>query len=108
MPPLPAAPEPVAVSFDLPVPALPQSVAAVCTEKVVHVEVKQDLFGTGEAINLNALSLGGCGPVAQDPALQILIFQSELQNCGSNLIVSSSWIPLKQMLVSFIDLLRVS
>ncbi|XP_062841081.1 zona pellucida sperm-binding protein 3-like [Trichomycterus rosablanca] len=85
---MPTITRPAPVQFDRPIPAAPQSVAALCTEKVVYVEVKKDLFGTGEPVDVAALSLGGCGAVGEDPALQILIFQSELQGCGSNVIVT--------------------
>lgn len=79
---------PAPVHFDRPIPAAVHSVAAVCSENTVHVEVKKDLFGTGEPIDVSVLTLGGCAAKGQDAAQQLLIYESELQSCNSNLIVS--------------------
>ncbi|XP_076829539.1 zona pellucida sperm-binding protein 3-like [Brachyhypopomus gauderio] len=64
-----------------PVPAA--SVAAECGETGIHVEVKKDLFGTGELINPSEVTLGNCAVSGEDRAAQVLIFQSELQGCNS-------------------------
>ncbi|XP_076829246.1 zona pellucida sperm-binding protein 3-like [Brachyhypopomus gauderio] len=64
-----------------PVPAA--SVAAECGEAGIHVEVKKDLFGTGELINPSEVTLGNCAVSGEDRAAQVLIFQSALQGCNS-------------------------
>ncbi|TRY86584.1 hypothetical protein DNTS_018579, partial [Danionella cerebrum] len=74
-----------AVTFKQSAPAPAQSVAAQCGESSVHVEVKWDFFGTGRLVNPSFLSLGGCGPVGEDPEAQVLIFECDLQDCSSSL-----------------------
>ncbi|XP_017551863.1 zona pellucida sperm-binding protein 3-like [Pygocentrus nattereri] len=84
-PKVPERPQQSPVDFDLQQPAPANSVAAACGESVVLVEVKQNLFGTGHLVNSSSLTLGGCAAVGQDSEAQVLIFQSELQACGSML-----------------------
>ncbi|KAL6456815.1 hypothetical protein MHYP_G00353630 [Metynnis hypsauchen] len=82
---VPERPQQSSVHFDLQQPAPANSVAAACGESVVLVEVKQNLFGTGHLVNSSSLTLGGCAAVGEDSEAQVLIFQSELQACGSTL-----------------------
>uniref|UniRef100_A0AAY4CCH1 Zona pellucida sperm-binding protein 3 n=1 Tax=Denticeps clupeoides TaxID=299321 RepID=A0AAY4CCH1_9TELE len=49
------------VQFQLREPVSVSSVAATCDENMVHVQVKKDLFGSGELIRASDISLGGCG-----------------------------------------------
>ncbi len=73
--------------FELQQPQPSDSVAVQCWENGVHVEVKQDFFGTGQLLEPSLLSLGGCAVVNMDAAARVLIFQSELHECGSQLVV---------------------
>ena len=84
----PEKPKQPEVRFELRQPVSVASVAADCGENSVYVEVKKDLFGTGELINPSALSLGGCAVTGEDSAAQVLIFEAELQLCNSVLTVS--------------------
>lgn len=77
------------VPFELRHPVPAATVAVECRESVAHVEVKKDLFGIGQFINPADLTLGACGATGEDSAAQVLIFESELHNCGSVLAVSS-------------------
>ncbi|KAL6460895.1 hypothetical protein MHYP_G00308610 [Metynnis hypsauchen] len=79
----PEKPQQPAVHFEPRQPVSAVSVAAECGENSVYVEVKKDLFGTGELINPSALSLGGCAAIGEDSAAQVLIFEAELQLCNS-------------------------
>nr|AAI52496.1 Zp3a.2 protein [Danio rerio] len=54
----------------------------------VIVEVKQDFFGTGHLLEPSSFSLGGCGVLNVDTAAGVLIFQSALQDCGSQLVMT--------------------
>ncbi|KAM8722950.1 zona pellucida sperm-binding protein 3-like isoform 3-T3 [Acanthopagrus schlegelii] len=67
-----------------PVPAV--SVAARCGEGEVTVEVRQNFLGNGQLIRPSDLTLGGCA--ARDAADHILLFQTELQGCGSTLTMT--------------------
>ncbi|XP_058501443.1 zona pellucida sperm-binding protein 3-like [Solea solea] len=82
-------PEPQpAVPFELRYPVPAATVAVQCRESIVHVEVKKDMFGIGQFINTADLTLGSCTAVAEDNAAQVLIFQSELHECGGSLTVT--------------------
>uniref|UniRef100_A0AAY4CAW8 Zona pellucida sperm-binding protein 3 n=1 Tax=Denticeps clupeoides TaxID=299321 RepID=A0AAY4CAW8_9TELE len=73
-----------------PVPRLcPMPVAATCDENMVHVQVKKDLFGSGELIRASDISLGGCGVTGEDSVAQLLYFQSYLQACGSQVVMTN-------------------
>ncbi|XP_026888799.2 zona pellucida sperm-binding protein 3-like [Electrophorus electricus] len=85
-PQLPARQPPV--QFEMPQPAAAESIAAECGENEVYVEVKRDLFGTGELINPADLTLGGCAVTGEDSAAQVLIFQLALQACNSTTIMT--------------------
>lgn len=76
------------VPFEIRQPVPVATVAVDCKESYVHVEVKKDMFGTGHFINPNGLTLGDCVVTAEDTNGQVLIFQYELQSCGSDLRVS--------------------
>lgn len=77
------------VPFELRYPVPAATVAVECREKDAHVEVKKDMFGIGQFINPADLTLGTCGAVAEDTAAQVLIFESQLHDCGSSLTVST-------------------
>ncbi|KAL7883386.1 hypothetical protein SRHO_G00010450 [Serrasalmus rhombeus] len=79
----PEKPKQPAVHFEPRQPVSAVSVAAECGEDSMYVEVKKDLFGTGELINPSRLSLGGCAVTGEDSAAQVLIFEAELQLCNS-------------------------
>ncbi|XP_026119663.1 zona pellucida sperm-binding protein 3-like [Carassius auratus] len=87
---IPEEPQQPVVPLALHVPAPAQSIAAQCGESLVHVEVKKDFFGTGQLVNPSFLSLGGCAAVGEDPATQVIIFEYELQTCGSSLNMTDS------------------
>uniref|UniRef100_A0A3P9L398 Zona pellucida sperm-binding protein 3 n=1 Tax=Oryzias latipes TaxID=8090 RepID=A0A3P9L398_ORYLA len=62
-----------------PVPA--ESVSVRCGEDKVIVAVQQNFLGNGKLIHPGDLTLGGCAAV--DAVDRILLFQAELQGCGS-------------------------
>lgn len=76
------------VPFELRHPVAVATVAVECRERDAHVEVKKDMFGIGQFINPADLTLGTCGAAGEDSAAQVLIFESELHNCGSSLAMS--------------------
>ncbi|XP_035013046.1 zona pellucida sperm-binding protein 3 [Hippoglossus stenolepis] len=76
------------VPFELRFPGPAATVAVDCGEKEALVEVKKDFFGIGQFINPADLTLGSCNAVGEDHAAQVLIFQSELSNCGSSLALT--------------------
>ncbi|XP_043088204.1 zona pellucida sperm-binding protein 3-like [Puntigrus tetrazona] len=80
---VPEVPSEVAVNFQLRQPVTPSSVAVLCSESQVHVEVQQDIFGDGQLIQPSGLSMGGCPVVGQDPNAKVLIFEYALQDCNS-------------------------
>ncbi len=87
----------VAEDFQLRQLVTPSSVAIQCGENRVLVEVQQDLFSNGQLIQPSGLSLGGCPVVGQDSNSRVLIFEYELQDCSSVLMVrnvKSYWIIL--------------
>lgn len=68
-------------------PVAANSVRAECRENMVHVEAKHDLLGIGQLIQLEDLTLGDCPMSGFDNVNQVLIFESPLQSCGSQLRV---------------------
>ncbi|XP_041093367.1 zona pellucida sperm-binding protein 3-like [Polyodon spathula] len=64
---------------------LPQTVAAQCGESRVVVTVKRDLFGIGQLIKTSDVRLGSCGVTRLDNATQSMVFDVQLQECGSTL-----------------------
>uniref|UniRef100_A0A8C2JN31 Zona pellucida sperm-binding protein 3 n=1 Tax=Cyprinus carpio TaxID=7962 RepID=A0A8C2JN31_CYPCA len=87
---VPEDPQKPDVPFEPHVPIAPQSVAAECGENSVRVEVKKDFFGTGQLVNPSFLSLGGCAAIGEDSKAQVLIFEYELQTCGSSLVMTDN------------------
>ncbi|XP_072530590.1 zona pellucida sperm-binding protein 3-like [Salminus brasiliensis] len=84
----PERPKQPVVHFERRQPVRVSSVAAECGESAVHVEVQKDLFGSGELINPSDLRLGRCSAVGEDSSAQILIFESELQQCNGVLMLT--------------------
>ncbi len=39
-------------------------------------------------VNRSLLTLGGCATIGEDPDAQVLLFEYELQACGSSLTVN--------------------
>ncbi|XP_076589244.1 zona pellucida sperm-binding protein 3-like [Chaetodon auriga] len=76
------------VPFELRHPVPAATVAVECRERDAHVEVKKDLFGIGQFINPADLTLGTCAAVGEDGVAQVLIFESELHECGSSLLMT--------------------
>ncbi|KAK2842161.1 hypothetical protein Q5P01_012361 [Channa striata] len=70
-------------------PVAVASVTVVCRDHDAHVEVKQDLFGIGQLINPTDLTLGTCAASSVDTVAQVVIFEPELQDCGSSLSMTS-------------------
>uniref|UniRef100_A0A8C1RIB9 Zona pellucida sperm-binding protein 3 n=1 Tax=Cyprinus carpio TaxID=7962 RepID=A0A8C1RIB9_CYPCA len=85
---VPEDPQKPDVPFEPHVPIASQSVAAECGENSVRVEVKKDFFGTGQLVNPSFLSLGGCAAIGEDSKAQVLIFEYELQTCGSSVVMT--------------------
>uniref|UniRef100_A0AAQ5ZXU8 Zona pellucida sperm-binding protein 3 n=1 Tax=Amphiprion ocellaris TaxID=80972 RepID=A0AAQ5ZXU8_AMPOC len=85
-PPTPAPKPDVPFELRYPVPAA--TVAVECRESQAHVEVKRDFFGIGQLINPADLKLGNCGPVAEDTVAKVLVYESALQDCESELVTT--------------------
>uniref|UniRef100_UPI0037E7D49B zona pellucida sperm-binding protein 3-like n=1 Tax=Semicossyphus pulcher TaxID=241346 RepID=UPI0037E7D49B len=82
-------PEPQAeVPFELRQPAPAATVTVECREIDARVVVKKDMFGIGQFIEPSGLTLGACGATGHDTAEQVLIFESELHDCGSSLMMT--------------------
>ncbi|XP_059374401.1 zona pellucida sperm-binding protein 3-like isoform X2 [Carassius carassius] len=79
----------LAVNFQLRQPVTPSSVAVQCSESRVHVEVKKDMFSNGQLIQPSGLTMGGCPVVGEDYASGVLIFEYELQDCNSVLMMTA-------------------
>jgi len=74
-------------NFEFQQPKPSNSLAVQCWEDGVHVEVKQDFFGTGQLLKPSLMSLGSCGVVDIDADARVLIFHSALQDCGGETVV---------------------
>ncbi|KAM7003436.1 zona pellucida sperm-binding protein 3-like [Tautogolabrus adspersus] len=74
--------------FELKVPTAADSVSAVCGESSVRVEAKKDLLGIGKPVLTSDVTLGGCLATGEDAEAQVLIFESELHGCGSQLLMT--------------------
>ncbi|XP_056157072.1 zona pellucida sperm-binding protein 3-like [Lampris incognitus] len=74
------------VKFEERVPLPADSVAVQCDERVVTVEVDQNLLGNGQLANPSDVTLGGCA--ALDMTDNVLVFQTELQDCGSTMAMT--------------------
>ncbi|XP_030649227.1 zona pellucida sperm-binding protein 3 [Chanos chanos] len=84
----PEEPEEPMGPFDLKTPLPANTVAVQCGENMVQVEVKKDFFGINQHIQPSALTLGGCAAAGEDAGAEVLIFESELQACGSVLTMT--------------------
>ncbi|XP_042629405.1 zona pellucida sperm-binding protein 3-like [Cyprinus carpio] len=80
----------LAVDLKLRQPVTPSSVAVQCSENQVLVEVKKDLFSNGQLIQPSGLSMGGCPVVGEDSVSGVLIFEYELQDCNSVLMMTEN------------------
>ncbi|XP_031725004.1 zona pellucida sperm-binding protein 3-like isoform X1 [Anarrhichthys ocellatus] len=69
-------------------PSAADSISAVCGERSVWVQAKRDLLGMGKPVLAADVTLGGCPAAWEDPEEQVLIFESELHGCGSQLKMS--------------------
>ncbi|KTF91041.1 hypothetical protein cypCar_00038969 [Cyprinus carpio] len=87
---VPEVPRELAVNFQLRQPVTPSSVAVQCSENQVLVEVKKDLFSNGQLIQPSGLSMGGCPVVGEDSVSGVLIFEYELQDCNSVLMMTEN------------------
>lgn len=76
--------------FQLKHPIASKTVTVECGERQARMEVQKDFFGTGQLVKRADLTLGPCGAVAEDTQAQVLIFETELQECGSISRVSRS------------------
>ncbi|XP_049928889.1 zona pellucida sperm-binding protein 3-like [Epinephelus moara] len=74
--------------FELKAPEAADSVSAVCGENSIRVEAKKDLLGIGKPVLAADVTLGGCPATGEDPEAQVLVFESELHGCGSQLLMS--------------------
>ncbi|KAM8750580.1 zona pellucida sperm-binding protein 3-like [Acanthopagrus schlegelii] len=74
--------------FELKAPAAPDSVSAVCGESSVRVVAKKDLLGIGKPVHTADVTLGGCPATGEDAETQVLVFESELHGCGSQLLMN--------------------
>lgn len=62
-------------------------VAVRCGESQIQVEVSQDLLGLGRLVRPEEVLFGGCSATEVDDSAHVLIFQSELHECGSTFLV---------------------
>ncbi|KAI1901159.1 hypothetical protein AGOR_G00057320 [Albula goreensis] len=72
----------------MPSPVRPNTVRAFCGESSIQVEAQMDLLDIGQLIQPSDLTLGGCGAVGVDQSAQVLVFEAELQGCGSRLMMT--------------------
>lgn len=77
------------IQFKVQEPVVSNRVAVRCGESKIQVEVSQDMLGLGTLINPDEITLGGCPVTEVDDDARVLIFESELHNCGSTLEVGS-------------------
>lgn len=68
-------------------PAMVPHLGLRCEENTVEIEVKQDLWGNGNLIEPDDLTLGGCPHKEHDEKAGMLVFESELHGCGSQKLV---------------------
>ncbi|KAI4800280.1 hypothetical protein KUCAC02_013367, partial [Chaenocephalus aceratus] len=72
--------------FELKAPVVFDSVSAVCGENSVRVRGHERLLGIGKHVSAAEVTLGGCPATGEDA--QVLVFESELHGCGSELVMS--------------------
>uniref|UniRef100_A0A669DW02 Zona pellucida sperm-binding protein 3 n=1 Tax=Oreochromis niloticus TaxID=8128 RepID=A0A669DW02_ORENI len=75
-------------NFELRTTVAPDSIKVICGDNSIRVEAKRDLLGIGVLVQTADVTLGGCAATEEDPKAQILIFESELHGCGSQLLMS--------------------
>ncbi|XP_029922138.1 zona pellucida sperm-binding protein 3-like isoform X2 [Myripristis murdjan] len=80
----------VPLKFELRQPVTANSVAVRCGESAVQVEVNQDLLGIGQLIKSEEITLGGCSATEIDDDAHVLIFKSELHECGSTVVMTEN------------------
>ncbi|XP_062242514.1 zona pellucida sperm-binding protein 3-like [Platichthys flesus] len=78
------------VRFELRQPVTTYPVALRCGESRIQVEVSQDLLGLGRLIKPEEIMLGGCPATDVDNLSHVLVFESELQGCGSTLTMTEN------------------
>ncbi|XP_061698178.1 zona pellucida sperm-binding protein 3-like isoform X2 [Syngnathoides biaculeatus] len=76
------------LQFDLKTPEVPDSMRVICRKNSIRVEAKRDLLGIGQLVKAVDVTLGGCPATGEDTHDQVLIFDSELHGCGSQLLMS--------------------
>ncbi|XP_068595004.1 zona pellucida sperm-binding protein 3-like [Brachionichthys hirsutus] len=74
--------------LELKVPPAAESVAVICGANSIRVEAKKDLPGIGKLVRPEAVTLGDCPATGEDEEAQVLVFESELHRCGSQLLMS--------------------
>uniref|UniRef100_A0A8C2YYJ5 Zona pellucida sperm-binding protein 3 n=1 Tax=Cyclopterus lumpus TaxID=8103 RepID=A0A8C2YYJ5_CYCLU len=80
-------------TFEQNVPSSADSISAVCGENSIWVEANKDLLGIGKPVVAAEVTLGGCPAIGEDPNADVLIFESKLHGCGSQLaMVDDSFI----------------
>ncbi|XP_056426008.1 zona pellucida sperm-binding protein 3-like [Hyla sarda] len=78
-------------SRQLPPQSSSSPISVQCNEDSMVVTVKRDFYGNGKLVKPSDLSLGSCPPGAQTTGPNV-IFQSSLQDCGSNLMMTPEWL----------------
>ncbi|XP_068173519.1 zona pellucida sperm-binding protein 3-like [Antennarius striatus] len=73
--------------FQVQQPVLKNRAAVRCGENRIQVEVSQNLLGRGKLVQPEEIQLGGCPPTEVDALSQVLVFESELHECGSRLLM---------------------
>lgn len=68
-------------------PVMTAHFALRCGESKIQVEVSQDLWGNGNLIKPEEITLGSCSATEVDNRAHVLIFEYELHNCDSKLVV---------------------
>ncbi|XP_057692707.1 hornerin-like [Corythoichthys intestinalis] len=81
----PTAPVEPVPDFEIRQPVQAATVSVECRESQARVEAQMDFFGIGQFIKPSDLTLGPCGAVGEDTQAHVLIFETELQDCGSML-----------------------
>uniref|UniRef100_A0A8C9RCF0 Zona pellucida sperm-binding protein 3 n=1 Tax=Scleropages formosus TaxID=113540 RepID=A0A8C9RCF0_SCLFO len=70
----------------------PNTVKAECSENSIVVDVQQDFFGIGQLIDPSEITVGGCPVTGWDVSTKVLRFESQLQDCGSTLMITDTLI----------------
>lgn len=64
-------------------PVMVPHLAMKCGINMVKIEVMQDLWGNGNLIREDDLTLGGCSFTEFDRSANVIVFESKLEMCGS-------------------------